>query len=70
MQKKLRKKISFLDFVLFSTGITAITFSVILFFYSLTFLIRNINLILKTPAEPTDIIHFNLESAKKLFPSG
>ena len=63
-----RKKINKKEFILLGTGITVIAFSLFLIVYCLTFLIKNINLILKTPSTLGKETHFNLSGAEKLFP--
>ncbi|MFA5392507.1 MAG: hypothetical protein WC306_02320 [Candidatus Paceibacterota bacterium] len=64
-----RRKINKKEFILLGAGISVIAFSLFLIFYCLTFLIKNINLILKAPSASSNEIHFNLSGAEKLFPS-
>ena len=68
MAVKPRRKINKKEFILLGAGITVIAFSLFLIIYCLTFLIKNINLILKTPSTSANETHFNLPGAEKLFP--
>ena len=68
MAVKPRRKINKKEFILLGMGITVIAFSLFLIIYCLTFLIKNINLILKTPLSSGNETHFNLPGAEKLFP--
>jgi len=68
MAVKPRRKINKKEFILLGAGITVIAFSLFLIIYCLTFLIKNINLILKTPLSSGNETHFNLPGAEKLFP--
>jgi len=68
MAVKPRRKINKKEFILLGAGITVIAFSLFLIIYCLTFLIKNINLILKAPATSVNETHFNLSGAEKLFP--
>ncbi|NMB92401.1 MAG: hypothetical protein GYA31_02145 [Parcubacteria group bacterium] len=64
-----RKKINKKQFLLLGTGLVMIALSIFLIVYSLTFLIKNINLILKSSPNPATETHFNISGAEKLFPS-
>lgn len=68
MAVKPRRKINKKEFILLGAGIAVIAFSLFLIIYCLTFLIKNINLILKTPSTSGNETHFNLSGAEKLFP--
>jgi len=68
MAVKPRRKINKKEFILLGAGITVIAFSLFLIIYCLTFLIKNINLILKAPSALSNETHFNLSGAEKLFP--
>jgi len=68
MAVKPRRKINKKEFILLGVGITVIAFSLFLIIYCLTFLIKNINLILKAPSTSANETHFNLSGAEKLFP--
>ena len=68
MAIKPRQQINKKEFLLLGVGIILIGFSVFLIVYCLTFLIKNINLILKSSPNPANEIHFNLSGAEKLFP--
>lgn len=63
LDKKSKKEA---QFIIISLAIVAICG--VLFFLSLTFLIKNINLVLKTIAPTKSNLHFNLAEAEKLFP--
>ena len=68
MAIKPRQQINKKEFLLLGIGIILIGFSVFLIVYCLTFLIKNINLILKSFPNAANEIHFNLSGAEKLFP--
>jgi len=68
MVVKPRRKINKKEFILLGVGIAVIVFSLFLIIYCLTFLIKNINLILKASFASSNEIHFNLPGAEKLFP--
>ena len=68
MAVKPRRKINKKEFILLGAGIAVIALSLFLIIYCLTFLIKNINLILKTPLSSGNETHFNLPGAEKLFP--
>jgi hypothetical protein len=57
-----QKEISLIIFTIF-----IILISVILVGYSLTFLIKNINLILHSNLNQNNTSHFNIEEAQKIF---
>ncbi|MGC8651359.1 MAG: hypothetical protein ACP5RX_01960 [Minisyncoccia bacterium] len=62
-------KINKKQFIILGTSLLIAVFSIGLIIYCLTFLIKNINLILKTPINSGGEIHFNLSGAEKLFPN-
>jgi len=69
MFKSFFKKKSRKEFLFLGVSLMIIIIGGVLIFLSLTFLIKNINLVLKTipPAEST--LHFNIPGAEQLFPS-
>lgn len=56
------------EFLILGAGLLVIVLSIVLIVYCLTFLIKNINLILKAPINSGSETHFNLSGAEKLFP--
>jgi len=48
-------------------GLTIIIACGFLIIFSLTFLIKNINLVLKPTIQENSLIHFNISEAEKLF---
>lgn len=68
MPQNFFKKKSKKDMLILGGSLAVIFISGVLIFFSLTFLIKNINLVLKTiPAEESKL-HFNITGAEKLFP--
>jgi len=64
-----RKKINKKGILLLIVVLLLLGFCIFLIISSLTFLIKNINLVLKAPVQSSPEVHFNLEEAKKLFPN-
>lgn len=57
------------EYLVMGLGLLVFALSVFLIVYCLTFLIKNINLILKPPVSLNNQVHFNLSEAAKLFPT-
>ncbi|MDD5760796.1 MAG: hypothetical protein PHF45_01950 [Candidatus Pacebacteria bacterium] len=68
MPKNFFKKKSKKDVLILGGSLAVIFISGALIFYSLTFLIKNINLALKTIPSTEPDLHFNIAGAEKLFP--
>lgn len=67
LQKTLNKK-SKKETLFIGISLIIIIISGVLVFLSLTFLIKNINLVLKTITSSESSLHFNLPEAERLFP--
>lgn len=65
---KIKRKINKKELILISASIAVMVFSLFIIIYCLTFLIKNINLVFKTPLSSNDEVHFNLAGAEKVFP--
>jgi len=68
MFKKFGSKKFKKDFLFTGGSVMIIIICVVLIFFSLTFLIKNINLILKPLPEEESTLHFNISEAERLFP--
>ncbi|MDD3488250.1 MAG: hypothetical protein PHH35_02795 [Candidatus Pacebacteria bacterium] len=69
MVNNILKKKSKKELLFFSISLIIIFTSGLLIFFSLTFLIKNINLVLQTLTRNDSDLHFNINDAKQLFPS-
>jgi hypothetical protein len=67
MSKNFFKKKPKKDVYFLGGSLTILFISGVLIFLSLTFLIKNINLVLKTIPEQKPTLHFNITGAEKLF---
>lgn len=68
MPQNFFKKKSKKDMLILGGSLAVIFISGVLIFFSLTFLIKNINLVLKTISTDDSALHFNISEASKLFP--
>ena len=68
MFKKFGSKKFKKDFLFMGGSILIIIICVVLIFLSLTFLIKNINLVLKSLPKEESTLRFNISEAERLFP--
>jgi hypothetical protein len=68
MFKKFGSKKFKKDFLFMGGSILIIIICVVLIFLSLTFLIKNINLVLKSLPREESTLRFNISEAERLFP--